>query len=169
VAPKFSSYPTIVRTDMSDPDNSGRKTAKLGHFLHSSTVKQMTLMKAAAATRLSSRALQAAFPGFTEQLFVDNINEAGLFGEKVAVSGNHSADGSVTGREPCLQYTRKPAVDKIDLFYPSDVLPIPANGLSRSPGDPMSAWQAPRLVPSSRPASPRILNQFGMAQACTTY
>jgi len=152
---KFPSYPTIVSTDMSDPDISGRATAKLGHLLPSSTVKQMTLKEAAVATRLSSRALQAAFPGFNEQLFVANINEAGLFWEKVAVSGKHSADGSVTGREPCLQYTRKPAVDAIDLFYPSDVLPSPSDGLSRSPGDPMFAWQAPRPVPSSRLASPK--------------
>ena len=166
---KFQSYPTIVSTDMTDPDISGRETAKLGHLLPSSTVKQMTLKEAAAATRLSSRALQAAFPGFNEQLFVENINEAGPFWEKVSVSGKHSADGSVTRREPCLQYTRKPAVNAIDLFYPSDVLPSPADGLSRSPGNLMFAWQAPRLVPSSRLASPRILNHFGMAQACTTY
>jgi len=166
---KFPSYPTIVSTYMSDPDISGWGTAKLGHLLPSSTVKQMTLKEAAVATRLSSRTLQAAFPGFNEQLFRDNINEAGLFWRKVAVSGKHSADGSVTGREPCLQYTRKPAVNAIDLSYPSDVFPSPADGLSRRPGDPMFAWQAPRPVPSSRLASPKILNHFGMAQACTTY
>jgi len=141
----------------------------LGHLLPSSTVKKMTLKEAAVATRLSSRALQAAFPGFNEQRFVANISEAGLFWEKVAVSGKHSADGSVTGREPCLQYTRKPAVYATDLFYPSDVLPSSADGLSRSPDDPMFPWQAPRLVPSSRLASLRIPNHFGMAQACTTY
>jgi len=167
--PKFPSYPTIVSTDMSDPDIYGRETATLGHLLPSSTVKKMTLKDAAVATRMSSRALQAAFPGFNEQRFVANISEAGLFWEKVAVSSKHSADGSVTGREPCLQYTRKPAVYETDLFYPSDVFPRSADGLSRSPGDPMFAWQAPRLVPSSRLASPRILNHLGMAQACTTY
>jgi len=100
------SYPTIVSTDMSDPDISGRETATLGHIFPSSTVKQMTLKEAAVAIRLSPRALQAAFPGFNEQLFVDNINEAGLFWEKVAVSVKPSADGSVTGQEPCVQYTR---------------------------------------------------------------
>jgi len=154
---------------MSDPDISGRETATLGHLLPSSTEKQMTLKEAAVATRLSPRALQTAFPGFNEQLFVDHINEAGLFWEKVAQYGKHSADSSVTGREPYLQYTRKPAVDAIDVFYPSDVVPSPADGLSCSPGDPMFAWQVPRLVPSSRLVSPRILNHFGMAQACTTY
>jgi len=137
---KFPFYPTIVSTNMSAPDISGRETATLGHLLPSSTVKQMTLKEAAVATRLSSRALQAAFPGLNEQLFVDNINEAGLFWEKVAVSGKPRADGSVTGREPCLQYTQKPAVHAIDLVYTSDVLPSPADGLSRSPGDPIFAW-----------------------------
>jgi len=166
---KFPSYPTIVSTDMSDTDISGRETATLGHLLPSSKKKQMELKEAAVATRLSSRALQASFPGFNEQLFMDDINEAGLFREKVTVSGKPSADGSVTVPEPYLQYTRKPSVDAIDLFYPSDALPSPADGLNRSPGDPMFACQTPRLVPSSRLASPRILNHFGMAQACTTY